>query len=79
MCLGTAARRVSSNGGSACIIDHGQLGLTHMHASHTAQVVKDAYGRPVLLFRNEYALSQVVAEKAEALGELSPYALPPDS
>lgn len=43
------------------------------------QVVKDAYGRPVLLFRNEFALQQVLAEKGEVLGELSPFALPPDS
>jgi peptide chain release factor 3 len=42
-------------------------------------VVKDGYGRPVLLFRNEFAFQQVVAEQGEALGELSPYALPPDS
>jgi len=43
------------------------------------QVVKDAYNRPVLLFRNEYAFKQVVAEQGEKLGELSPYALPPDN
>jgi peptide chain release factor 3 len=38
--------------------------------------VKDMYGRPVLLFKNEYALNQVMAEHADQLGELSPYALP---
>lgn len=42
-------------------------------------VVKDGWGRPVLLFRNEFAYSQVIAEKADVLGELSPYALPPDN
>ena len=39
--------------------------------------VRDSYGRPVLLFRNQYALNQVLAEQGEKLGELSPYALPP--
>lgn len=42
-------------------------------------IVKDGYGRPVLLFRNEFAFQQVVAEQGQALGELSPYALPSDS
>ncbi|WIA15117.1 hypothetical protein OEZ85_001807 [Tetradesmus obliquus] len=42
-------------------------------------VVKDAYGRPVLLFRNEFAFNQVIAEQGEKLGELSAFALPPDS
>eukprot|EP00198_Chlamydomonas_reinhardtii_P012781 XP_001702118.1 peptide-chain release factor [Chlamydomonas reinhardtii] len=41
-------------------------------------VMKDVYGRPVLLFRNEFALQQVLGEHADKLGELSPYALPPD-
>jgi peptide chain release factor 3 len=40
--------------------------------------VKDAHGRPVLLFRNAFALSQAEADSGDALGELSPYALPPD-
>jgi peptide chain release factor 3 len=42
-------------------------------------VAKDAWGRPVLLFRNEFALQQVLAEQGAKLGELSPFALPPDS
>lgn len=33
----------------------------------------------VLLFRNEYALSSLAPEATAALGELAPYALPPDS
>ena len=37
---------------------------------------KDQWGRPVLLFRNAFALQQVV-ENAKGLGKLSPYALPP--
>ncbi|GIL80976.1 hypothetical protein Vretimale_9288 [Volvox reticuliferus] len=41
-------------------------------------VMKDVYGRPVLLFRNDFALQQVLAEHADKLGDLSPYALPPD-
>ncbi|GLI60750.1 hypothetical protein VaNZ11_002980 [Volvox africanus] len=41
-------------------------------------VMKDVYGRPVLLFRNDFALQQVLGEHADKLGELSPYALPPD-
>ncbi|MEW5299238.1 MAG: hypothetical protein WDW38_003332 [Sanguina aurantia] len=40
--------------------------------------VKDAYGRPVLLFRNKFALDQLAAETKTLLGHLSPFALPPD-
>ncbi|KAG2490076.1 hypothetical protein HYH03_011541 [Edaphochlamys debaryana] len=41
-------------------------------------VMKDVYDRPVLLFRNEFALQQVLGEHGPKLGELSPFALPPD-
>jgi len=41
--------------------------------------VKDQWGRPVLLFKNEYALQQVLGEVGDKLGELSPYALPPEA
>ncbi|KXZ46475.1 hypothetical protein GPECTOR_43g911 [Gonium pectorale] len=41
-------------------------------------VMKDVYGRPVLLFRNDFALQQVLGEHGDKLGQLSPYALPPD-
>jgi peptide chain release factor 3 len=41
--------------------------------------VRDAWGRPVLLFRNEFALQQVEAEMGGKLGPLSPYALAPDT
>jgi peptide chain release factor 3 len=41
--------------------------------------VKDGYGRPVLLFRNAFALQQVEAEAGAKLGPLSPFALPPDT
>ncbi|KAK9828060.1 hypothetical protein WJX81_006739 [Elliptochloris bilobata] len=44
-----------------------------------ALAARDQWGRPVLLFRNEYALSSLAPEAAAALGELAPYALPPDS
>ena len=40
--------------------------------------VKDKWGRPVLLFRNSFSLSQVEGEAGGKLGELSPYALPPE-
>lgn len=40
--------------------------------------MKDMYGRPVLLFRNEFALQQVLGDVGAKLGELSPFALPPD-
>lgn len=40
--------------------------------------VKDQWGRPVLLFRNAFALQQVEADAAGKLGELSPYAQPPE-
>ncbi|GBF94326.1 peptide chain release factor [Raphidocelis subcapitata] len=43
------------------------------------QAVRDAWGRPVLLFRNEFALQQVEAEGASKLGPLSPFALPPEN
>ena len=42
-------------------------------------VVKDQWGRPVLLVRNEFALQQVMGEAAQKLGELSPFATPPDA
>jgi hypothetical protein len=41
--------------------------------------VKDKWGRPVLLFKNAFALQQVEAEAGGKLGALSPFALPPDS
>ncbi len=40
--------------------------------------VKDSWGRPVLLFRNAFALQQVQGDQGDQLGELSPYALPPE-
>jgi peptide chain release factor 3 len=40
--------------------------------------VKDVYERPVLLFKNEFSLNAVLADAGEKLGELSPYALPPE-
>ena len=36
-------------------------------------------GAQVLLFRNEYALTSLAPDAAAALGDLAPYALPPDS
>ncbi|KAF6255560.1 hypothetical protein COO60DRAFT_1462104 [Scenedesmus sp. NREL 46B-D3] len=42
-------------------------------------VVRDAFARPVLLFRNEFAFNQVIAEQGEKLGELSAFAQPPDN
>jgi peptide chain release factor 3 len=53
--------------------------LAANHMWFDMQVVKDAYNRPVLLFKNEYAFKQVDAEQGEKLGELSPYALPPEN
>ena len=44
-----------------------------------ALAAKDQWGRPVVLFRNEYALSSLAPDAVAALGELAPYALPPDS
>lgn len=38
--------------------------------------VKDQWGRPVLLFRNEWNVSQLLGDHPE-IGELAPYALPP--
>lgn len=38
---------------------------------------KDAYGRPVLLFRNAFSLQQVIADKGDVLGELLETVLPP--
>lgn len=42
-------------------------------------VVKDGWGRPVLLFRNSFALTQVEGEAGDKLGPLSAIALPPDT
>jgi peptide chain release factor 3 len=46
--------------------------------SYSCQAVKDSYGRPVLLFRNEFSLQQYEAEFTGKIGRLLPYALPPD-
>ncbi|KAH7432560.1 hypothetical protein KP509_07G027900 [Ceratopteris richardii] len=43
---------------------------------YNCATVKDWWGRPVLLFRNEWSVSQLKAESSE-IGELAPYALPP--
>ncbi|BBN11680.1 peptide chain release factor 3 [Marchantia polymorpha subsp. ruderalis] len=43
---------------------------------YNCATVKDQWGRPVLLFRNEWNVSQLLGEKPE-IGELAPYALPP--
>ncbi|KAG1657566.1 hypothetical protein FOA52_006766 [Chlamydomonas sp. UWO 241] len=40
--------------------------------------VKDCYGRPVLLFKNQYGLDAVVGEAGAKLGELTPYSVPPE-
>lgn len=39
--------------------------------------VKDQWGRPVLLFRNDWNVSQLMDDHPE-IGELAPYALPPE-
>lgn len=44
---------------------------------YSAQKVKDQWGRPVLLFRNEFAMQQFQGEYPQ-IGELAPFALPPD-
>lgn len=44
---------------------------------YSATAVKDQYGRPVLLFRNEFALTQFQNEYIGKIGELLPYSLPP--
>ena len=41
-----------------------------------AQTVKDVYGRPVLLFKNQWNVDALLSEQPE-LGELSPIGLPP--
>ncbi|KAI5066145.1 hypothetical protein GOP47_0018769 [Adiantum capillus-veneris] len=43
---------------------------------YNCATVKDWWGRPVLLFRNGWSVSQLMAENSE-IGELTPYALPP--
>ncbi|MCO5578799.1 hypothetical protein L7F22_032645 [Adiantum nelumboides] len=43
---------------------------------YNCATVKDWWGRPVLLFRNEWSVSQLMVENNE-IGELTPYALPP--
>ncbi|KAL2621509.1 hypothetical protein R1flu_001714 [Riccia fluitans] len=44
---------------------------------YNCATVKDQWGRPVLLFRNEWNVSQLLSDKPE-IGELAPYALPPE-
>ncbi|KAH8960263.1 hypothetical protein BDL97_06G123300 [Sphagnum fallax] len=44
---------------------------------YNCATVKDQWGRPVLLFRNEWNVAQLLSEHA-SIGELAPYALPPD-
>ena len=41
-----------------------------------ALTVKDAYGRPVLLFRNNWNVDQLLGDQPD-IGELSPIGLPP--
>ncbi|CAM6105958.1 unnamed protein product [Calypogeia fissa] len=43
---------------------------------YNCATVKDQWGRPVLLFKNDWNVSQLLNEKPE-IGELTPYALPP--
>ena len=38
-------------------------------------LVKDQWDRPVILFKNEYSLQQLLADKPDV--KLSSYALPP--
>ena len=38
--------------------------------------MRDAYGRPVLLFRNSWNVDQLLGDQPE-IGELSPIGLPP--
>ena len=41
-----------------------------------AQCVKDIWGQPVLLFKNQWNVDQIVADTPE-IGELSPFSIPP--
>lgn len=41
-----------------------------------AATVKDMYGRPVLLFKNDWNVNTLLADSPE-IGELSPIGLPP--
>jgi peptide chain release factor 3 len=41
-----------------------------------AQCVKDVWGQPVLLFKNQWNVDQIVADTPE-IGELSPFSIPP--
>ncbi|CAI5535841.1 unnamed protein product [Closterium sp. Naga37s-1] len=62
----TAARWVS--GGWEAVEKAGRL--------FNCAVVKDQWERPVLLFRNEWNIGQLLGDHPE-IGELTPYALPP--
>lgn len=42
-------------------------------------VMIDVWGQPVLLFRNEFALQQAVADGEKTLGKLSPFCIPPNT
>mmetsp|Transcript_40578 Transcript_40578/g.129416 ORF Transcript_40578/g.129416 Transcript_40578/m.129416 type:complete len:145 (+) Transcript_40578:1454-1888(+) len=45
---------------------------------YNATAVKDQWGRPVLLFRNEWSVASTQGDKPE-LGELLPYSMPPST
>lgn len=70
---------------SACVsssagrwVDGGWPAVEACGKFYSASVVKDQWGRPVLLFRNEFSLRQFEDEFRDKVGELKPYALPPD-
>jgi peptide chain release factor 3 len=43
-----------------------------------AQCVKDQWGAPVLLFKNQWNVDQLIADTPE-IGELSPISIPPSA
>ncbi|KAL3693257.1 hypothetical protein R1sor_006908 [Riccia sorocarpa] len=55
----------------------GWAALEKVGKLYNCATVKDQWGRPVLLFRNDWNVSQLLSDKPE-IGELAPYALPPE-
>lgn len=57
-------------------VDGGWPALERAGRLFNCATVKDQWGRPVLLFRNEWNVGQLLSEHPE-VGELAPHALPP--
>jgi hypothetical protein len=58
-----------------CVAPHFPVGY-HLWVNYSAIFLQDMWGRPVLLFRNDWNVTQLLGDNPE-IGELAPYSLPP--